>query len=525
MEDVSIDVQAQRTLTYNPGALPTGAYNFRITIEEDAQKEGRGPWTWTDVILIDGNRETSDTLDIEQLIGQAPKAPTKFAAYWDTTDKNPDSYTVTFAWDRASFNESHFELQLLKITDKFTSVAGQNDTKYDSVAVTTADGLWTEIVKEPAKETEGILNAANFATTNFPIYAKEGTLNAGGTSVSYKLLSGEVYAVRIRSANNDGNSNWVQIGTIDPASKPVAVTAERFESFFVNVVDVTYNLQSFMLLKDGATNPYGGADDKITSRTQRAQFKPATVLSLELAVNAGSSTFGGQTYRLYKSNFTGTAQQDKSIIGWDKWLNELDKSPYTNEYPAFKNITLIPGGGGSTNSAMIDILTSGTYASLLTNNTVWLSVEATQGAVVTWTGKKVADHLAGAVDLATASGQNTARLGHITLNAKSLAIELVATPVGQAAFLMFNVGIAEQSLGKFTDAAGIERTADQVTYTIENKRGDVLKKAVGTTEANVELTGMNSGDYVLRIVARAGEFSFSYQVPFMIKYTDETVTP
>lgn len=523
--DASIDAQAQRVLVYNPGTMPTGEYNFKITIEEDAQKEGRGPWTWTDVILIDGNRETSDTLTIEQLIGEAPKAPTNFAAYWDTANTVANSYTVTFAWDRASFNESNFELQLLKISDKFTSVAGGNNTQYNGVTVTTADGLWTEIVKEPAKETEGILNAANFATTNFPIYAKNGTLNAGGTSVSYKLLSGEVYAVRIRSTNNDGTSDWVQIGTVDPASKPVALTAERFESFFVNVVDVTYNLQNFMLLKDGANNPYNNLGDKISSRLQRAQFKPGTVLTLDLAVNTGSTNFGGQTYRLYKADFTDTAQQDKSIIGWDKWLNELDKTPYTNEYNGFKNITLIPGGGGSTNSAIIDILTSGTHATLLTNDTVWLSVEATQGAVVTWAGKKIADHLAGAVNLATASGQTAARLGHITLNTKSLAIELVAQPVGQAAFLMFNVGTAEQSLGKFTDPAGIERTADQVTYTIEDKQGNVLKKAVGTTQSNVELTGMNSGNYVLRVVARAGEFSFSHQVPLIIKYTDEAITP
>lgn len=82
----------------------------------------------------------------------------------------------------------------------------------------------------------------------------------------------------------------------------------------------------------------------------------------------------------------------------------------------------------------------------------------------------------------------------------------------------------DDQAGKFTGGTK-DRFADYVTYTIEATDGDVIKRADGRPSASINVTGMNSGDYILRVVAEAGPYKFSYQVPFMIKYTDETVTP
>lgn len=528
---------AEINFTANGQDIPIGSYLFKVKIVDPAGK--LGPWTWSDVILVDGNTVTDNSgtgkVEVDKIIGEAPAEPENFAAYWKKNTTTETGYTVTFAWDRASFNESHFELQILDITDKFTATAGGGDAQYDGQALNgNADDVWTKIkAQTPDEDEKGILTAENFASVNFPVYGKAGTLNAGGTSVDYRLKPGQVYAVRLRSANKQGKSDWVHFNVGgDPASKPAVMTnIEKLESYIVNVFNVKYNLNGFMLLKDGATNPYNQLNDKLTTALESAQFDPDAPHALTRAVDTQTEqgkgfTFngGGDKYRLYESSFAGITNADNSIQGWNNWLDELNRTKKyanTDEYKDFKNVSLIPGG--ASNSAIIDILTSGTHAGLLTDDTVWLDLNPnpdTGVAINSWVDTDVAHHKV-TTDVSAAGG-GTAQVGHV---GGKLAIELKAGQPADTQYLHLNVGTdPDDQAGKFTGGTK-DRFADYVTYTIEATDGDVIKRADGRPSASINVTGMNSGDYILRVVAEAGPYKFSYQVPFMIKYTDETVTP
>lgn len=539
-KDESVAAQAQMpeiNFTANGARITTGSHIFKVTIKDPAGK--LGPWTWSDVILVDGNTVTDNSgtgrVQVDKIIGEPPTEPENFAAYWKKDTTTETEYTVTFAWDRKSFNESHFELQILDITDKFTATAGDGNAQYDSQALNVnADDVWTKIkAQTPDEDEKGILTAENFASVNFPVYGKAGTLNAGGTSVDYRLKPGQVYAVRLRSANKQGKSDWVHFNVAgEPASKPAVMTnVEKLKSYIVNVFNVKYNLNGFMLLKDGATNPYNQLNDKLTTALESAQFDPDTPHTLTRAVDTQSELGKGLTmnggankYRLYESSFAGTAAADQSIQGWNNWLDELNRTKKyanTDPYKDFKNVSLIPGGASS--SAIIDILTSGTHANLLTDKTVWLDLNPnpdTRVAIHSWVDTDVEHHK---VTTDVSRLGIIAQVGHV---GGKLAIELRAAALpADTQYLHLTVGTdPDDQAGKFTGGTK-DRFADYVTYTIEATDGNVIKRADGRPSASIEVTGMNSGDYILRVVAEAGPYKFSYQVPFMIKYTDETVTP
>ena len=132
-QDKTTDVKANQLVNYNGlGKVPVGEYTFKVTITETTGT-GKGPWYYSDNLFVLGNIDTNDQVNLPELLGGAePEAPTNLAAYWAPSKTKADGseYTVHFSWDRKSFNESGFELQIADITAHFNTTNSQ----YDGVA-------------------------------------------------------------------------------------------------------------------------------------------------------------------------------------------------------------------------------------------------------------------------------------------------------------------------------------------------------------------------------------------------------
>ena len=288
------------TANYSVTGVPKGLYTFKVTI---TSADGTtGPWYYSDDIYIEGNRETAQDVTVPKLIGATPTAPTNFA--WTPSVNNAElgHYKADFTWERNSYNESGFEVQIIEVAD---------------TSATLGAGSF-------ANETTGLFTEENFASTEYLIYAKEGSLLAGSTSISYNLQYGKVYVARIRAVNYNGNSDWAYIGTL------------------INRYTVTYDFTGYKLQNDSEaiknkTVDFGGCAD-----TYNVKYTP---------YDAVDNTDG---YKLY--NLTENTDEE---IAWAGWRNVADNTGLTT-YTGYQNLVLaLP------KYLDFDIESSGTYAKIL----------------------------------------------------------------------------------------------------------------------------------------------------------------
>ena len=287
---------------YSVTGVPKGLYTFKVTI---TATDGTGPWYYSDDIYIEGNRETAQNVTVPKLIGAAPTAPTGFT--WSPSVNNAElgHYKADFSWTRKSYNESGFEVQIIEVAD---TTAARDATSFGD-------------------ETTGLFTEENFASTEYPIYAKEGSLLAGSTKISYNLQYGKVYVARIRAVNYNGNSDWVYITSL------------------INRYTVTYDFTGYKLKTESPeeitiknkTVDFGGCAD-----TYNVKYTP---------YDAVDNTDG---YKLY--NLT---ENTEVAIAWAGWRNVADNRGLT-EYTGYQNLVLaLP------KYLDFDIESSGTYANIL----------------------------------------------------------------------------------------------------------------------------------------------------------------
>lgn len=284
------------TANYSVTGVPKGLYTFKVTI---TSTDGTtGPWYYSDDIYIEGNRETAQDVTVPKLIGAAPDKPTDFA--WTPSVNNAElgHYQANFSWTRNSYNESGFEVQIIEVADT-TATLGAGSF---------------------ANETTGLFTEEKFASTEYPIYAKAGSLLAGSTGISYNLQYGKVYVARIRAVNYNGNSDWAYIGSL------------------INRYTVTYDFTGYKLQNDSEaiknkTVDFGGCAAEYT-----VKYTPTD-------------------YKLY--NLTENTTEE---IAWAGWRNVADNIGLTT-YTGYQNLVLaLP------KYLDFDIESSGTYANILDGN-------------------------------------------------------------------------------------------------------------------------------------------------------------
>ena len=515
VSDVSLVAQAGTTISYGPYTADVGEYIFKMIITDPTNTNG--PWYWSDNLIVEGNRETNGDITLSKLIGEAPKEPTNFAVYWDSTkvDSTQGEFTATFAWDRQSFNEENFELQIFDLTEKYEHT-GQ--MMYDGQQFTNATDLWRHI----NDEVTGVLNKENQFSTSYPIWAKDGNLLAGSTKTNYRLKTGHVYVFRIRSSNVNGKSNWVNMMTTPgqlPASGPTVIASvSRFDKEIVNLFTITYNLQdSFVIAEENQQIDRA----KIETNSFPVAYNPAQPYSLTLLPKG----IGVTSYLLFKKSATGTANDVNSeyVSGWTGWREKnnpaLEFIQGKTTYDKWSDIELITIGGASSNSAMIDVISAGTYAELLNDATRVLVKTNNLNTPTTW---QDTDKLSGKATDVSSTTVGFGKIGNdYALNLK--------TGGDDTKYLLFSVGedIAGggPEEGKMKDAEGREFKVSKVELSLE-QNGWVTKSAIGTPQGVIDLTGLMGGNYTLRVYAYNEQgYRFSYQTELIIKYDDELIRP
>ena len=287
--------------TYSVDSVAKGLYTFKVTI---TATDGTGPWYYSDDIYIEGNRTTAEAITLPKIIGEAPVAPSTLGFDCGEKNANLGRYTAKFSWARESYNESGFELEIVELNSIPTTI---DDTLFDE-----SNTLFVE---------SNIFTVENFASTEYPIYAKDGTLLAGSEGINYDLETGKVYVARIRAVNYNGKSNWKNISSI------------------INCYTVTYDFAGYKLIKD---------DETVTPSIVEFVSYNATTPYTPKYVD----------YDLYKTNDEPT---EENAIDWSGWKNRIGGAK-VESYSGFGNIVLTP----MINNFMdFEIESAGTYKDLL----------------------------------------------------------------------------------------------------------------------------------------------------------------
>ena len=537
-QDKTTNVKANRLVDYNLGKVPVGEYTFKVTITDTTIGSQKGPWYWSDNLIVLGNIDLDRQVEVDELLGGAePAAPANLAAYWASSKTKADGseYTVHFAWDRKSFNESGFELQIADITEYFNTTNSQ----YDNVAAVDADNLWTQI---DAKNHDNVttITEKDFARVDYPIYDKQGSLVAGSTYVDYALPTGRLYTARLRARNANGESNWVnlQAGGTDPASKwqdggvPPAINvtdAAKLNGYYFDVFSVTYQLGNAILLKQGeqAAPAAVKGDVDFHAFAQGAGY--------EVKYKVAQNNADNNNYQLYPASFAGQANFDGAdrIKSWSGWSNSTDKADtkvYSNQpdvkYEGSSNVTLIPAGASG--GLLVDVIGPGDFADLLTEDTVFIQLKeeiggqtSPQGAL-TWAGK---EWDAVTTDIKT---NGTSEVGEVNGKKGIRLPDTIQTNVKD--FLCVAVGKSDAEIGTLdiTTAQGTRTSSVyRMTLTLE-QNGTVIASGTsgpGDDYVYCDVTQLSEGDYTLRLMVTPMEgWPFSFQRPFVVKCSS-TVIP
>lgn len=539
-KDKTADVKGNALVNYNGlGKVPVGEYTFKVTITETTGT-GKGPWYYSDNLFVLGNMETKQQVEVDELLGGAePAAPANLAAYWAPSKTKADGseYTVHFAWDRKSFNESGFELQIADITAHFNTTNSQ----YDNVAAGDADNLWTQIDAQKHDNVTTITEK-DFARVDYPIYDKQGSLVAGSTYVDYALPTGRLYTARLRARNANGESDWVnlQAGGTEPTSKwdagapaggSIQVTdAERLDNYYFDVFSVTYQLGNAILLKQGEQNT-----NAVKGDVDFHAFAQGAGYEVKYKV---AQTDGDGNYQLYPASFVGTADFNGTdrIKSWSGWSNSTDKADtkvYSNQpdekYVGSSNVTLIPAGASG--GLLVDVIGPGDFADLLTEDRVFIQLKEETGGqpspqgALTWEDQNKYTNI---TDNIKTAGSNT-KLGAVDTKK---GVSLPDTVGANRQFLCVAVGKDKDNLGKLTittpqSPAGRDASVYRMTLTLE-QNGTVIASGTsgpGDDYVYCDVTQLSEGDYTLRLMVTPMEgWPFSFQRPFVVKCSS-TVIP
>ena len=280
--------------TYTENLTPA-EYIFEMTFTAN-EKE----FKWNDNLVVLPNQTTTKTVQIPNIIGKKPDAPTDFIAGYTIPEDNTDEYyTVTLNWTDVANNEFYYDLEVIEL-----SAIPADDTTW-------SDDIWDTLDNtSPTKRYSGV-EEENVRTLwqkspNCIIY-KDGSLFRNSTNIKMQLLLGSLHFARIRTVNAVGESDWVYL---DLNNNPT--DTNKFTSEVINLFKVSYDLR-------------GGT------------IAPATELTSYY--NAGTEV----TIIKPKTSATDTESTITVTLGekyWQKWTTADGVVFEHEEYNSFKNLEL-----------------------------------------------------------------------------------------------------------------------------------------------------------------------------------------
>ena len=233
--------------------ISSGSYNFVVTFTN-----GKHTFYFTDEIVILPNQTTNgNEVFIPDVIEKEPTPPSNFfVAYADPLNEYDDYYYAQFAWSDNSNNESHFEIDLVDVSDYASNMDGASPA-YKITAAPTNDAEWTSAMETYDKgdkdietyapykyDVEGSAPARKTIPYNEMRNPNQGvySLTMNNKTAVFMLELGKRYLARIRAVN-DMNKNKA------PAARTneYAYVVIDDDSFGVDSNKITYNTSSITI--------------------------------------------------------------------------------------------------------------------------------------------------------------------------------------------------------------------------------------------------------------------------------------
>lgn len=191
-----------------------GEYNFTVRFY-DTNDSSRS-YYYSDTIMLLGNQTTEKILEIPNIIGAKPEAPTSFiCGYIDPSDQDAQKYSLNLEWLDNAKNEEYFQLELMDLSDTDDQAISNTYSEYVKCIL----GKSTEY-SSSARDTAWSFLATNFQVTTIQNdYFEQmgmvssnqvkGSLSRNSNTVIFPLLFGERYLVRLCAVNSEGSSSYV----------------------------------------------------------------------------------------------------------------------------------------------------------------------------------------------------------------------------------------------------------------------------------------------------------------------------
>ena len=257
---------------YEIPSMKPGTYLFKVSF---SNKDTGKTYVWSDLIRILPGKTLEQDVEVPNIIGLPPTAPTHFfaqyaakvesdaavsgtAKYAETPSS--DFYVVDFTWTAGdSKNEQYFELDIAEFSDTFDESAA-------SVTYPATDADWDTLVGDSTIKVS-TYNAATFFETSHESkwfdshvttgsganeYALGSSLYSGSQHAEFILELGKRYYARIRAVNDAGDSDYAYVNLSGvTASDDRSEKYLTFDSSTINLYRVCYSLNGGVYYGEG----------------------------------------------------------------------------------------------------------------------------------------------------------------------------------------------------------------------------------------------------------------------------------
>ncbi|MBQ5999225.1 MAG: hypothetical protein IJL70_07135 [Treponema sp.] len=326
-------------------------YNFTVCFRNTTSGK---KYYYTDTIMVLANQEISKMLEIPNVIASKPEAPSDFVCgYKDPSDENAGKYDIRLDWKDNSVNEEYFKLELLEFTD-LTGIAVSdlqdlNDAKWENLKPSASYmEISNDFFKQVGAEDRGEVT---------------GSLARNSDFVSFGVILGSFYLIRLCAVNSEGSSAYVYPQIYSGASS--GYSSWDSSALGINRFKIKYTINNGLFYDDDGRNAVPAVYTDVTSQITdlsscaystyyRADTKVSSILKSTDLINRPYGT-NGKTATLGRLV---TSSGSSIFYLWNAWkkdyINGEDFS--LTEYNDFKNLSLFAGfEGGSADSSALTV--------------------------------------------------------------------------------------------------------------------------------------------------------------------------
>ncbi len=464
-------------------------YNFTVCFRNNATGK---KYYYTDTIMVLANQEISKMLEIPNVIASIPEAPSDFiCGYKDPSDENAGKYDIRLDWKDNSVNEEYFKLELLEFTD-LTGIAvsdlqGLNDAKWENLKSSASYmEISNDFFKQVGAEDKGDVT---------------GSLARNSDYVSFGIILGSFYLIRLCAVNSEGSSAYVYPQIYSGASS--GYSSWDSSAFGINRYKIKYTINNGLFYDDDDMNAVPAVYTDVTSKiTDLSSCAYSTYYSADSKVTSilksddlKNRPYGieGKTASLGRLVSSGGSNTFYSWNGWNK--DSIDGDAFSlTEYNDFRNLSLFAGfEGGSTDPSALTVYGDAgidTYA----ESTI-VCVPAAAGGNLDYNEK-----------LAVSGGE-------LTLSKSSIG-KLYVLVVNDAHYQIFNSVNVEFGANGATDHSLGAGTAVNTTLS-----GDESIN-ISHLKWEIDLSSYSVGSYIIHVRAKKNNLSSEYSRYIFVNLTD-----